>query len=43
MASSAAEAIKKEKALPADDVWIDEQWKQQNPVITQKPIGFVQK
>jgi hypothetical protein len=26
-AHSAAEAIRKEKSIPVDDVWIDDEWK----------------
>jgi hypothetical protein len=31
-ASSAREALKKEKTQEADDVWIDEKWQQENTI-----------
>lgn len=39
LASSAAEAIKKDKNSPVDDVWIDEDWKKQQPLPPQS-MGF---
>lgn len=39
-ASSAAQAIRRDKTHPVDDVWIDEEWRKNN--ITQLPpsVGF---
>lgn len=39
MATSAQNAIKKDKITPVDDVWIDEKWKELNDNIQQQ-IGF---
>lgn len=39
VASSAQEAIRKDRSTPVEDVWIDEDWKKSNFPTTQ-PIGF---
>lgn len=41
-ASSAAEAIKKAKKSPVDEVWVDEDWKKEN-TIKQVQVGFIDK
>jgi len=43
MASSASEAIKLDRVMPVEDVFIDEQWKMQNPIPKQNQVGFTQK
>lgn len=40
MASSAQAAIRKEKSLPVDDVWVEEEWKKNNSPRSGKPTGF---
>ena len=41
MANSAKEAIKKEKEIPVDDVWIDEDFRRNMmPIEIQKEMGF---
>lgn len=40
MAISAKEAIKKERIITPDDVWVDEDWKKDNPNQLQSAIGF---
>lgn len=39
-AKSAAEAIRKDKTTPVDDVWVDEDWKKTNTNLPDA-IGFV--
>ncbi len=41
-AKDARQAIKKEKDVSVDDVWIDDDWKKQQDLKTQ-PIGFKSK
>lgn len=38
MADSALDAIKKDKDLPVDDVWIDADWQKEN--MSKTGIGF---
>lgn len=40
MAVSAAQAIKKDKVTPVDDVWIDDEWKKGSAETLQNAIGF---
>lgn len=40
MAKSAEEALKKERKMIPDDVWIDEDWKKDNPKNLESAIGF---
>lgn len=40
MASSAQEALRKEKSTPADDCWIDEEWRKGNKDQLAVAIGF---
>lgn len=40
MAKSAHEALKKERKVRPDDVWIDEDWKKDNPNQLVSAIGF---
>ena len=43
MATSAKQAIIKDKLTPVDDVWIDDEWKKNNPTEQnnlQSAIGF---
>jgi hypothetical protein len=40
MASSAIEAIRKEKKIPVDDVWVDDDWKKGNSEKLANAIGF---
>lgn len=40
VASSAKEAISKDKNHPVEDVWVDEEWKKNNPVLTKQDMGF---
>lgn len=40
MASSAKEALKKEIRTPADDCWIDEEWKKGGGGTLESAIGF---
>lgn len=43
MAKSAAEAIKREKDAPVDDVWVEDEWKKSNK-FGYKPVeGFKSK
>lgn len=39
MATSAHEALKKERRVRPDDVWVDEEWKKNNPNL-ESCIGF---
>lgn len=41
MAKSAQEALRKEKVTRPDDVWVDEDWKKENPNQLQSAFGFV--
>lgn len=40
MASSAQQAIKKDKITPVDDVWVDDEWKKGQANQLQSAIGF---
>lgn len=40
MAASAAQAIRRESHVPADDVWIDEEWKRINTPGAALAVGF---
>ena len=40
MAKDAATAIKKERSVPVNDVWVDEKWKDRNE-ITPPMKGFI--
>lgn len=40
MANSAKEALKKERALEADDVWVDDEWKRLEDERLKTNIGF---
>lgn len=40
MAKSAHDALKKERKIRPDDVWVDEDWKKENPNTLQSAIGF---
>jgi hypothetical protein len=40
MATSAHEALKKERRMRPDDVWVDDDWKKDNPTQLQSAIGF---
>lgn len=35
IARDVKEALKKEKDIPADEAWIDEQWKSDNPCLVE--------
>lgn len=39
MAKSAAEALKKEKRIPADDCWVSEEWLKSQEFVS-KNVGF---
>jgi len=41
MAKSAKEAIKKDKTTMPDDVWVDDEWKKENPNQLVSAIGFL--
>lgn len=40
MAKSAHEALNKEKRTRPDDVWLDDEWKKENPNQLVSAIGF---
>lgn len=40
MATSAKEALKREKTVECDDVWVDEEWVKNNPTFEGKKMGF---
>lgn len=40
MASSAKDAIRKDKDTPVDEVWVDEDWKKGNATPLASAIGF---
>lgn len=40
LATSAREAIKLEKDIVVDDVWVDEDWKRNNQTGGNKKMGF---
>lgn len=40
MATSAHQALKKERRVRPDDVWVDEEWAKQNPTQLVSAIGF---
>ena len=40
MAVSAAQALRKEKDVRADDCWIDEKWLDNNPDTSGSVMGF---
>jgi hypothetical protein len=40
MATSVHEALKKERRMRPDDVWVDDDWKKENPTQLQSAIGF---
>lgn len=42
MAESASQAIRLEKKTPVHDVWVDEDWKKENPP-AQPKIGYKDK
>lgn len=39
-AKSAAEALRKERKIPADDCWVDEDWRKNSPDRLADAIGF---
>jgi hypothetical protein len=39
MAFNVQDALRKEKSIRADEAWIDEEWRKENPTISH-PIGF---
>lgn len=44
MAKNAQDALRKERSIKPDDVWIDEEWKKINMEnVTQKDVGFTNK
>jgi len=43
MAESALAAIRQEKNVPVDDVWIDEDWKREAAEAGRAQIGFATK
>ncbi len=43
MAKDAKDAIRVEKSLPVDDVWVDDDWKKNNAVVENKVNGFKKK
>ena len=40
MATSAQQAIKRERRVKPDDVWVDEEWAKQNPTQLVSAIGY---
>lgn len=40
MANNAKDALKKERSLPADDCWVDEDWQKGNKQQLASAIGF---
>lgn len=40
MAKSAKEAMKKERQHMPDDIWVDEEWKKENPQQLVSAVGF---
>lgn len=40
MAKSAADALRKERRIRPDDVWVDEEWKKDNNKQLASAIGF---
>lgn len=40
MAHSAQEALSKDRITRPDDVWVDEDWKKENPNMLTSAIGF---
>lgn len=40
MAKSAQDALKKEKRVRPDDVWVDEDWRKENPGTLVSAIGY---
>lgn len=40
MAYSAQEALKKDRITRPDDIWIDDEWKKENPNVLSSAIGF---
>lgn len=42
-ATSAAQALRKERNFHADECWVDDDWKKQNIDIETKTIGFSHK
>lgn len=40
LATSAAQAIRLEKHIKVDDVWIDDEWAKNNPKNIIKNVGF---
>lgn len=40
MATSAHDALKRERRYRPDDVWVDDDWKKENPNQLQSAIGF---
>lgn len=40
MAKSAHDALKKERRIRPDDVWVDEDWKKENPNQLASVIGY---
>ena len=40
MATSAHEALKKERKVRPDDVWIDDDWRKENKYAQESAIGF---
>lgn len=40
MATSASQAIRKDKTHPVDDVWVDDEWKKGQAAQLESAIGF---
>ena len=43
MAKSAQEAIRKDRTHKPDDVWVDDEWKKENPNKLESCFGFTAK
>lgn len=40
LAESATDALRRERALKADDVWLDDEWKKANPDVQGQKVGY---
>ncbi len=40
MAKSAQDALKKERRVRPDDVWVDDEWRKENPNVLVSAIGY---
>lgn len=40
-AKSASDAIKKERKMPVDEVWVDDDWKKENATKLGDALGFI--